>query len=63
MLGILADAIASAKGEPTKIVGKADGEIILPEVIRVQRKVVFTKGKQADTFVKAEAKKEEKPAK
>ncbi len=62
MLGVLADAIASAHGQPTKVVGKADGEIILPEVIRVQRKVVFTKGRQADTFVKSEPKKEE-PAK
>ncbi len=63
MINLLADAIASAKGQPTKIVGKEDGEILLPEVIRVQRKVVFTKGKQADTFVKPEPKKEEKPAK
>lgn len=53
MLGILADAIASAKGQPTKIVGKADGEILLPEVIRVQRKVVNVRGKQPDTFVKS----------
>lgn len=59
MLSILADAIASAKGQPTKVVGKADGEIVLPETIRVQRKVVFTKGKQSDTFVKSEPKKEE----
>ncbi len=63
LLGILADAIASAAGQPTKIIGKADGEILLPEVIRAQRKVVFTKGKQADTFVKAKPEKEEKPAK
>ncbi len=62
MLGVLADAIASAQGQPTKVVGKADGEIILPEVIRVQRKVVFTKGRQSDTFVKSEPKNEE-PAK
>lgn len=61
MLGVLADAIASAHGQPTKVVGKADGEIILPEVIRVQRKVVFTKGRQSDTFVKSE--KNEEPAK
>ncbi len=58
MLGILADAVASAQGQPTKIVGKADGEIILPEVIRVQRKVVNVHGRQPDTFVK-EPKKEE----
>lgn len=62
MLSILADAMVSAKGEPTKVVGKADGEILLPEVIKTPRKVVYTKGKQADTFVKAEPK-EEKPAK
>ncbi len=62
MISILADAIASAKGEPTKIVGKADGEIILPEVIRVQRKVVNIRNKQPDTFVKSEPK-TEKPAK
>lgn len=60
MLGILADAVASAKGQPTKIVGKADGEILLPEVIRVARKVVNVRGKQPDTFVKSEPKKEEK---
>ncbi|MCQ3908234.1 MAG: hypothetical protein MJ200_01400 [Mycoplasmoidaceae bacterium] len=59
MLGVLADAIASAHGKPTKIVGKADGEIILPEVIRVARKVVNVHGRQPDTFVKSEPKKEE----
>lgn len=59
ILTILADAVAAAKGQPTKVVDKADGEIILPEVIRAVRKVVFTKGKQADNFVKQPAKKEE----
>ncbi len=59
MLGLLADAVASAQGQPTKIVGKADGEIVLPEVIRVQRKIVNIHDKQPDTFVK-ETKKEEK---
>lgn len=58
MLGILADAIASAKGQPTKIIGKTDGEIVLPEVIRVQRKVVNIRGKQPNTFVKSEPKKD-----
>lgn len=57
MLGVLADAIASAKGQPTKIVGKTDGEILLPEVIRVARKVVNIKSK-SDTFVKSEPKSE-----
>lgn len=62
MISILADAVASAKGQPTKIVGKDDGEIILPEVIRVQRKVVNIRNRQPDTFVKSETK-TEKPAK
>ncbi|XQP55495.1 MAG: 30S ribosomal protein S2 [Mycoplasmoidaceae bacterium] len=57
LVSILADAIASAKGQPTKIVGKADGEIVLPETIKVQRKIVFSRGRQADTFVKSEPKK------
>ncbi|MCQ3914654.1 MAG: hypothetical protein MJ201_02510 [Mycoplasmoidaceae bacterium] len=57
MLGVLADAIASAKSQPTKIVGKTDGEILLPEVIRVARKVVNIKSK-SDTFVKSEPKSE-----
>ncbi len=57
ILNLLADAMASAKGQPTKIVGKADGEIVLPETIKVQRKIVFSRGRQADTFVKSEPKK------
>ncbi len=32
ILGVLIDAIAEAKDEPTKVVGKADEEIVLPEV-------------------------------
>ncbi len=54
LITILADAIAAAKGQPTKVVDKADGEILLPEIVKQQRKIVFTKGKQADTFVKEE---------
>lgn len=52
ILGILADAIASAHGQPTKIIGKTDGEIILPEVIKVQRRIVNIHNRQNDTFVK-----------
>lgn len=51
ILSILADAIASAKDQETKVIGKNDGEIILPEVARSPRKIVFTKGKFTDTFV------------
>lgn len=31
ILGVLADAIAELKNEPTKVVGRADSEIVLPE--------------------------------
>lgn len=55
LLATLADAIASAKGEATVVVDKADGEIVLPEVVKQQRKIVFTR-KQADTFVKEDKK-------
>lgn len=34
ILGVLVDALVEAKGEPTKIVGKADEEIILPEPMK-----------------------------
>ena len=34
MISILADAIASSRDEPTKVVDKTDEEIILPEVIK-----------------------------
>ena len=51
ILSILADAVASAKGQETKIVGKKDSEIILPEIAKTPRKIVFTKGKIVDTFV------------
>ena len=60
IISILADAVASAKGLEKKVIDKADGEIVLPEVIKVQRKVVMTKGPKKDTFVKDEKKPEQK---
>ena len=51
ILSILADAIATSKGQETKIVGKKDNEIILPAITKTPRKIVFTKGKSVDTFV------------
>jgi len=58
ILGLLADAIVTAKGGEAKILGKTDEEIILPEVQKPVRKVVFVK-KQADNFVKEEKVEEE----
>lgn len=41
MISVLADAIAAAKDEPTKVVDKTDEEIVLPEIIKpVNRQVV-----------------------
>lgn len=57
ILSILADAIASANGKEMKIVGKKDGEIILPETIKTPRKIVYTKGTSTDTFVNKKDKK------
>lgn len=43
IISVLCDAIAEASGAELKVVGKKDEEIILPEVIKAPRKVVFHK--------------------
>lgn len=62
IISALADAIASAKGKDKKVIDKADEEIVLPEVIKVQRKVVFNRA-QKDNFVKENKKPEAKEEK
>ena len=58
LISILADAVASAHGKPTKVIGKPDEEIILPEITKPIRQVVVNKDLKSDNFVKEENKEE-----
>ncbi len=51
---ILADAIASATGGETKVVGKEDKDVVLPEIIRQPKRVVFHRQPRRE-FVKKPA--------
>ncbi|MDE6472892.1 MAG: 30S ribosomal protein S2 [Ureaplasma sp.] len=60
VLSVLVDAITSVSNEPTKIVGKTDEEIILPETMRRKRNFSSFQGQESNnqTPVKNEVKEE-----